>query len=212
MRKRDNERHDNWLLIKAEDDAARAPGAKDILEEQPRLGHDRPLHRRDCRRQGRQKAGLAQQACRGTRSAAGRRLQPRSAAETKIDGVAHARRTPRRPRPRAARRVPRPRRAPRWRKRRCPISSRSAWRRSTAPLPAGTNGCTRSNSTAIAWRPGSTTARCAAHAQAAGLDPPLQADRRRGRRAAGRDRAARRRDRRRGRATASAISRCCRPI
>jgi bifunctional non-homologous end joining protein LigD len=35
MRKRDNERHDNWLLIKAEDDAAREPGAKDILEEQP---------------------------------------------------------------------------------------------------------------------------------------------------------------------------------
>jgi bifunctional non-homologous end joining protein LigD len=35
MRRRDNERHDNWLLIKAEDDAARAPGAKDILEERP---------------------------------------------------------------------------------------------------------------------------------------------------------------------------------
>jgi bifunctional non-homologous end joining protein LigD len=35
MRKRDNERHDNWLLIKAEDDAAREPGATDILEEKP---------------------------------------------------------------------------------------------------------------------------------------------------------------------------------
>jgi len=35
MRKRDNERHDNWLLIKAEDDAAREAGAEDILEAKP---------------------------------------------------------------------------------------------------------------------------------------------------------------------------------
>jgi bifunctional non-homologous end joining protein LigD len=35
MRKREGERQDPWLLIKADDDAARAPRAPDILDEQP---------------------------------------------------------------------------------------------------------------------------------------------------------------------------------
>ncbi len=35
MRSRPNERHQNWLLIKGKDDAARAPRGKDILDEQP---------------------------------------------------------------------------------------------------------------------------------------------------------------------------------
>jgi bifunctional non-homologous end joining protein LigD len=36
MRRRPGERRDNWLLIKSEDDAARAPGDPDILEEKPK--------------------------------------------------------------------------------------------------------------------------------------------------------------------------------
>ncbi len=35
MRARSREKRDNWLLIKADDDAARGPGDPDILEEQP---------------------------------------------------------------------------------------------------------------------------------------------------------------------------------
>jgi bifunctional non-homologous end joining protein LigD len=35
MRSRPKERHQNWLLIKGKDDAARAPRGKDILDEQP---------------------------------------------------------------------------------------------------------------------------------------------------------------------------------
>jgi bifunctional non-homologous end joining protein LigD len=36
MRKRAGERHESWLLIKADDDAARRPNEPDILEEKPR--------------------------------------------------------------------------------------------------------------------------------------------------------------------------------
>ena len=36
MRNRDRDRHENWLLIKGNDDAAREPRDKDILEEEPR--------------------------------------------------------------------------------------------------------------------------------------------------------------------------------
>ncbi len=36
MRRRPGEKRDNWLLIKSEDDAARAPGDPDILEEKPK--------------------------------------------------------------------------------------------------------------------------------------------------------------------------------
>ena len=35
MRSRPKDRHQNWLLIKAKDDAARGPRGKDILDEQP---------------------------------------------------------------------------------------------------------------------------------------------------------------------------------
>jgi bifunctional non-homologous end joining protein LigD len=35
LRARPKERHDNWLLIKSKDDAARGPRGKDILEEEP---------------------------------------------------------------------------------------------------------------------------------------------------------------------------------
>jgi bifunctional non-homologous end joining protein LigD len=35
MKTREKERHDNWLLIKAKDEAARGPRGKDILDEQP---------------------------------------------------------------------------------------------------------------------------------------------------------------------------------
>ena len=36
MRRRPNEKRDNWLLIKQHDDAAREPGDKDILVQKPR--------------------------------------------------------------------------------------------------------------------------------------------------------------------------------
>ena len=36
MRRRPGEKRDNWLLIKQDDDAARGPGDKDILEQKPR--------------------------------------------------------------------------------------------------------------------------------------------------------------------------------
>ena len=36
MRAREHDRHENWLLIKANDEAARGPGGTDILDEQPR--------------------------------------------------------------------------------------------------------------------------------------------------------------------------------
>src|SRR5208282_5402815 len=36
MRARENERHENWLLIKGKDDEARGPRDEDILEEKPR--------------------------------------------------------------------------------------------------------------------------------------------------------------------------------
>ena len=36
MRRRPGEKRDNWLLIKSDDDSARAPGDPDILEEQPK--------------------------------------------------------------------------------------------------------------------------------------------------------------------------------
>ncbi len=42
MRRRPGEKHDNWLLIKQDDDAGRSPKDEDILEEQPRR-RERPL-------------------------------------------------------------------------------------------------------------------------------------------------------------------------
>ncbi len=46
MQKKPRDKHENWLLIKGEDEYARPEGAPDILEERPEFGGDRATHRR----------------------------------------------------------------------------------------------------------------------------------------------------------------------
>ena len=147
LRARPKERRDNWLLIKSKDEAARGPRGKDILEEEPLSvatgrsmdeiaegkGKKRVWHsNRDAKKAPAQQKVPIGKPHRGR----GRALKPRS--EPVRRKRAHGPRTTA-----------------------CPTSFRPALPLCTATRRAAANGCTRSNTTAIASRRGSITARCA---------------------------------------------------
>ena len=148
LRARPKERRDNWLLIKSKDEAARGPRGKDILDEEPLSvatgrsmdeiaegkGKKRVWHsNRDAKQAPAKKAPPIRQA--GGKAAGARQGRGQNAARRKR---AHGQRM---------------------------TASRTSFRRvsppCTAPRRAAANGCTRSNTTAIASRHGSIAARCA---------------------------------------------------
>ena len=182
MHRRPGEKRDNWLLIKAaRRRRARAPRDKDILEEKPlsvATGRDHGRNRQRRAEEGSQQAEEDSKAGDQSRRRARRRLRwPRSCA-------ASQKRDERRNRRRAATdssALPAFRRA-------VPCHARPTRRRTA------TTGSTKSNSTAIACRRGSTDGKVTLLTRR-GLDwtAKFPADRRGDRQAAGRDGADRRR-------------------
>ena len=148
LRARPKERRDNWLLIKSKDEAARGPRGKDILEEEPlSVATGRSM---DEIAEGKGKKRVWH-SNRDAKQATSEESCSRPASRHRGRGRAP------RPRPEPARR----KRARGPRTTACRTSFRQALPPCTAPRRAAPNGCTRSNTTAIASRRGSITARCA---------------------------------------------------
>ena len=148
LRARPKERRDNWLLIKSKDEAARGPRGKDILEEEPlSVATGRSM---DEIAEGKGKKRVWH-SNRDAKKARRSRKRRRSASRRRNRGRAP------KPRPEPVRR----KRAHGPRTTACLTSFRRALPPCTATRRAAANGCTRSNTTAIASRRGSIAARCA---------------------------------------------------
>ena len=140
MHRRAGEKRNNWLLIKQHDDAERSARDKDILEQKPLVGRERPHHGRD--RQGR-----AEEERRRDKSAE-KRSRQRAEAAAGRDPAADQGHYERKKQV-AARERSRPAR----------LCRSLASRRSRTRHRTATTGSTKSSSTATASRRGSTTAR-----------------------------------------------------
>ena len=154
---RDGERHENWLLIKAKDEWARGPRDSDIQQEQPLSAATGRSIEEMMRARAPSGSGTAivppapkrtarrrQAADQTNRGKAGGEGANQSQPGARSAGGNAAGKS----------------RLPAIRNGNCPSLSRSVSPRSPNKRRADRNGCMRSNSTAIAWRRGSTTARC----------------------------------------------------
>ena len=145
MHRRRGEKRDNWLLIKAHDAAAREAGAKDILEQKSRsVVSGRSAWTRSPKARRKKQPNSKHP----TRKNRHRPRPPANAREPRLLRFCAG------PKSSCARRIKPHRGAPP-----CPPSSRPALPRSPTRRRKATTGSTRSSSTAIACRPGSTTAR-----------------------------------------------------
>ena len=159
MRRRAGEKHDNWLLIKGNDEEARGSRDKDILDEEPLSVATGRSIEEIAEGKGKKRVWHSNRTAKNggapsVAKAATKQTKPRPSRRVSLRGN------------RAREQKPPPRRVPDARARAaaaraCPTSSRPLSRRSTPPHRAAPTGCMRSSSTAIASRHGSITAKCA---------------------------------------------------
>ncbi len=170
MRTRAGDRHNNWLLIKGNDEDARSGKGSDILARRAAVGGERPFHGGDRRRQ-RQKARLAEQSERQKSFGQARTANPArvpraiagaTTARAKTKGKAKAARTPGQGcgRAKCAKKSDPPAAHAAAKAPDCRTSFRRASPRCTPMRRAARNGCTKSNSTATASKRGSIAAKC----------------------------------------------------
>ena len=146
MHRRPGEKRNNWLLIKATDDAARTAKDGDILEEMP----DSVVSGRSIEEiaagKGKKRVWHSNRTAADNVKAGATRgnVRPDKRGREKKAGAKSKSRAPRK----RARAMPR-----------CPTSSRHRWGRCTTRCRMRPAGCTRSSSTATGFRRGSIAAR-----------------------------------------------------